>query len=243
MPPSVAERSYAARRAHSAVPGQAVPSEQRQRRLSHDGARAGSDESRWDRALPSLRRGGGGGSGRAGRGCVFRRTETRAWRVPRGEVPRGDHLLRYLTSERPLASCPRRRSARPVGANRAGMDAADWTGRQALVIDNGTGYTKMGHAGNPEPSFVIPTAIAAADDGTGRDGVSDLDFLVGDAVRAVCRAVGEAGVMCARYRAAAPRPPRCVRGTSTTPLAIHRHTAGRRQQGNAGELPHPSWSH
>ncbi|GHJ90009.1 hypothetical protein NliqN6_6411 [Naganishia liquefaciens] len=29
-----------------------------------------------------------------------------------------------------------------------------------LVIDNGTGYTKMGFAGNPEPSFVFPTVIA-----------------------------------------------------------------------------------
>ena len=67
------------------------------------------------------------------------------------------------------------------------MDAAEWTGRQALVIDNGTGYTKMGHAGNPEPSFVVPTAIAAADDGTGgRDGISDLDFVIGDAVRVCC---------------------------------------------------------
>jgi actin-related protein 3 len=29
-----------------------------------------------------------------------------------------------------------------------------------VVIDNGTGYTKMGHAGNTEPSFDIPTLIA-----------------------------------------------------------------------------------
>ena len=28
------------------------------------------------------------------------------------------------------------------------------------VIDNGTGYTKMGFAGNPEPQHIIPTAIA-----------------------------------------------------------------------------------
>ena len=35
------------------------------------------------------------------------------------------------------------------------------TGRlPACVIDNGTGYTKMGYAGNLEPSFIIPTAIA-----------------------------------------------------------------------------------
>ena len=31
---------------------------------------------------------------------------------------------------------------------------------QAVVIDNGTGFTKMGYAGNLDPDFVIPTAIA-----------------------------------------------------------------------------------
>lgn len=31
---------------------------------------------------------------------------------------------------------------------------------QAIVIDNGTGFTKMGYAGNLDPDFVIPTAIA-----------------------------------------------------------------------------------
>ena len=48
-------------------------------------------------------------------------------------------------------------------------------------------YTKMGYAGNSEPSFLIPTAIAAADDGAGdigRSGASDLDFYVGDAALA-----------------------------------------------------------
>ena len=30
----------------------------------------------------------------------------------------------------------------------------------AIVIDNGTGFTKMGYAGNLDPDFVIPTAIA-----------------------------------------------------------------------------------
>lgn len=29
-----------------------------------------------------------------------------------------------------------------------------------VVIDNGTGYTKMGYAGNTEPAFDIPTLIA-----------------------------------------------------------------------------------
>ena len=34
---------------------------------------------------------------------------------------------------------------------------------QAVVIDNGTGFTKMGYAGNLDPDFVIPTAIAEID--------------------------------------------------------------------------------
>ena len=29
----------------------------------------------------------------------------------------------------------------------------------ACVIDNGTGYTKMGYAGNCEPNYIIPTAL------------------------------------------------------------------------------------
>lgn len=30
-------------------------------------------------------------------------------------------------------------------------------GRPAVVIDNGTGYTKMGYAGNVEPQYIVPT--------------------------------------------------------------------------------------
>jgi actin-related protein 3 len=30
---------------------------------------------------------------------------------------------------------------------------------KVVIIDNGTGYTKMGYAGNTEPSFDIPTLI------------------------------------------------------------------------------------
>ena len=33
----------------------------------------------------------------------------------------------------------------------------------AVVIDNGTGFTKMGYAGNLDPDFVVPTAIADLD--------------------------------------------------------------------------------
>jgi actin-related protein len=29
-----------------------------------------------------------------------------------------------------------------------------------VVIDNGTGYTKMGYAGNVDPSYIIPSTIA-----------------------------------------------------------------------------------
>ncbi|RSH86342.1 actin [Apiotrichum porosum] len=71
-----------------------------------------------------------------------------------------------------------------------------------LVIDNGTGYTKMGFAGNSEPSFVFPTAIAthqtassssntasaqtrsapasASTNLASKRGIEDLDFFIGD---------------------------------------------------------------
>ena len=61
---------------------------------------------------------------------------------------------------------------------------------RAVVIDCGTGYTKAGYSGNLAPDVVFPTAIAAADEGasdisgSARDGIRDLDFSVGDAVRA-----------------------------------------------------------
>ena len=32
--------------------------------------------------------------------------------------------------------------------------------KSTVVIDNGTGFTKMGYAGNLDPDFVFPTAIA-----------------------------------------------------------------------------------
>lgn len=31
-----------------------------------------------------------------------------------------------------------------------------------VVIDNGTGYTKMGYAGNMDPSYLIPSTIATS---------------------------------------------------------------------------------
>ena len=33
------------------------------------------------------------------------------------------------------------------------------------MIDNGTGYTKMGYSGNGEPTFIVPTAVATAEEG------------------------------------------------------------------------------
>jgi len=53
----------------------------------------------------------------------------------------------------------------------------------AVVIDNGTGYTKMGYAGNYEPSYIIPTAISVdekAQKSTTRKPCDDLDFHIGD---------------------------------------------------------------
>ena len=51
------------------------------------------------------------------------------------------------------------------------------------MIDNGTGYTKMGYSGNNDPQFIIPTAIATnsltqAQAKKGR--IDDLDFFIGD---------------------------------------------------------------
>eukprot|EP00899_Mesostigma_viride_P014303 jgi/Mesvir1/22874/Mv20115-RA.1 len=56
--------------------------------------------------------------------------------------------------------------------------------RRAIVLDNGTGFTKMGYAGNFEPNFVIPTVVGVNDTITGaaaktRKGIEDLDFLTG----------------------------------------------------------------
>jgi actin-related protein 3 len=60
------------------------------------------------------------------------------------------------------------------------------TGLPAVVIDNGTGYTKMGYAGNVEPQYIVPTVIATQEGkgsqkaATQKKGVEDLDFHIGD---------------------------------------------------------------
>ncbi|KAM3242004.1 hypothetical protein ACQJBY_054612 [Aegilops geniculata] len=71
----------------------------------------------------------------------------------------------------------------------------DPTSRPAVVIDNGTGYTKMGFAGNVEPCFITPTAVAVNESFSDQTratakgnwlaqhsaGVmADLDFLIGE---------------------------------------------------------------
>ena len=56
-----------------------------------------------------------------------------------------------------------------------------------VVIDNGTGYTKMGYAGNTEPAFDIPTLIAETGNqgknigwsGSNRKTCETLDFSIG----------------------------------------------------------------
>jgi len=56
-------------------------------------------------------------------------------------------------------------------------------GLPAAVIDNGTGYTKMGFAGNCEPSFIIPSVIGTKDAKNARKdwkGMEDMDFWIGD---------------------------------------------------------------
>ena len=58
--------------------------------------------------------------------------------------------------------------------------------KPTVVIDNGTGYTKMGYGGNEFPSFVVPTAIASRMDPMSesylksKNGIEDLDFYIGD---------------------------------------------------------------
>jgi len=51
----------------------------------------------------------------------------------------------------------------------------------ALVIDNGTGYTKMGYAGNMEPNFIVPSLIATIAEGKSdaKSDIEDLNFYIG----------------------------------------------------------------
>lgn len=57
--------------------------------------------------------------------------------------------------------------------------------RAPLVIDNGTGYTKMGYAGNYEPNYIVPSVISVATEdkktsnASKAEDVADLDFYIG----------------------------------------------------------------
>jgi len=55
----------------------------------------------------------------------------------------------------------------------------------AVIIDNGTGYTKMGYSGNNDPQFIVPTAIATGKSAAGSNiaskrGIDDLNYVIGD---------------------------------------------------------------
>ncbi|XDC75089.1 hypothetical protein R6Z07F_006262 [Ovis aries] len=71
--------------------------------------------------------------------------------------------------------------SRPRGPSMAGS-------LPPCVVDCGTGYTKLGYAGNTEPQFIIPSCIAIRESAKVVDqaqrrvlrGVDDLDFFIGD---------------------------------------------------------------
>jgi len=56
-------------------------------------------------------------------------------------------------------------------------------GRPPCVIDNGTGYTKMGYAGNFEPNYIVPSMIAVTEGPRAgskvQNYIQDLDFFIG----------------------------------------------------------------
>ncbi|EDQ89073.1 uncharacterized protein MONBRDRAFT_37166 [Monosiga brevicollis MX1] len=49
----------------------------------------------------------------------------------------------------------------------------------ACVVDVGTGYTKLGFAGNDQPSYIMPSTIAVREKAP-PTGIEDLDFHIGD---------------------------------------------------------------
>ncbi|KAG5339287.1 Arp2/3 complex subunit, actin nucleation center [Termitomyces sp. Mn162] len=75
-----------------------------------------------------------------------------------------------------------------------------------IICDNGTGYSKVGFAGNSDPSFVFPTAIATRDAPgqtargptipskpghlASKRGTEDLDFFIGDEALANAKTPG-----------------------------------------------------
>lgn len=69
-------------------------------------------------------------------------------------------------------------------------------GRPAVVIDNGTGYTKMGYAGNVEPQYIVPTVA-------GFKATQASNFLIGTIERRL-----------ARRQSGGKVPPICVRNVT-----------------------------
>lgn len=50
-----------------------------------------------------------------------------------------------------------------------------------VVIDNGTGFTKMGYAGNMDPSYLIPSTIATSFNKKNTKFESaDMDYYIGE---------------------------------------------------------------
>lgn len=54
--------------------------------------------------------------------------------------------------------------------------------KPAIVLDNGTGYTKMGYAGNVQPNYIVPSLIsvlAESKKGADKNSIPDLDYYIG----------------------------------------------------------------
>ncbi|XP_042020684.1 actin-related protein 3-like [Salvia splendens] len=82
----------------------------------------------------------------------------------------------------------------------------NYTSNPAVVIDNGTGFTKLGFAGNAEPCFTIPTVVALSDSitnpartTTGKGNwmvqhsagvMADMDFYIGEEALSKARVSG-----------------------------------------------------
>jgi hypothetical protein len=101
----------------------------------------------------------------------------------------------------------------------------------AVVIDNGTGYTKMGYAGNCEPSFIVPSIIGTKDPTKAAKawkGVEDLDFWIGDeaAARSTEYSAACALMPAGERRCATDRNPPLPRSRQLSDSARHRRELG-----------------
>ena len=57
-----------------------------------------------------------------------------------------------------------------------------------VVMDNGTGFTKMGYAGGIQPQYTIPTCVGLPHTQSSKtEGIHDLDFFIGDEAQARSR--------------------------------------------------------